>query len=278
MEIRRNRISEEVNFSKRSLSFDKEEYVHTYDSSYENSSSIISILSDDIPNKIVPYVLFDLSQHNAEDLINQALNLEIGFLKKSDEFILAGLTKSALAYYKGYLQANNKSDTFKATDLSYGIDSPSSPREFRQKIQDITLKGFLNYENDPKFVYSNTSISDGGRLYNLSQGVEFTYAEQGEKQAVVSFYTSDARHDRQYFKELKVQSITIISEYVGELNKKPAKVYRNKDVFFNKAGFLIRFEIYGGIENPFYDNAVKHLGNDIVRSIQSVIEGPSVSA
>ncbi|XP_065225438.1 uncharacterized protein LOC135849111 [Planococcus citri] len=277
MRKRRNSIddSDKFVFIKRSVGFGGEDSINTYDSSYVNSSVVNSQFKDILTNKVVPHVLSELSQRDIETLKRQVLVEDFKFIKKYKGLILTALTESAVKYIKAYVQYNkNGDDTFSSSNISFQVASPGARLPFTQTYYNIKLKGFLNFANPLRSVYENTTFSDNGRLFNLSQGIEFSYPEEGDKVAVFSYIFNDGRHD--YPKEYKVKSITIISEYLSELSKKPYQVYRNKEVFFNGAGILVRFEIHGiRVEDQADSFVYKHLGNDIARIVQEYIESSS---
>ncbi|WP_272693354.1 hypothetical protein [Providencia sp. PROV040] len=73
-----------------------------------------------------------------------------------------------------------------------------------------------------------------------------------------------------------MKSITIISEYLADLTSTSTLVYRNKEVFFNKAGFLVKLQMSDDFDDIYY-KIIGHVGNEIARAIQAVVEGTSPS-
>lgn len=246
-----------VEYFKTSLQFASEEFIHTYDSSYEKYTEINEAVTKefyDLLRDTYSLKIFELASQHLAITFNEK---DIKFAASYKEQLLSSIIESAVQFI-GAKGANY----FEASPINF--TNSNGPRVYVQTYKDIKLEGVLNFKSNELI---ETKIEKIGENVNISSTIEFVYPEDGEKQAFVSFVNFDGRSENA--KKFKVKNIKIIFVYNYPALNRPPQPRRNKEVFFNDSGFLIKIELDNF--DPTYQFVIWHLGNDISRLIDTTL-------
>lgn len=253
------REPKEIIYVQDTLNFTSEELLHTYDSSYERYNEANQILVEHFNKVLLKNYLPALSKPAYQTYRRVFLQYGETFTTWCHKQTLAVLMETFIEYVTA--KGLNSFDV-KPVNTTNQLDG----QEYVQAYKDIKVEGVLNFaahnliNSTYEYYGKNSSVA---RAYDA---VEFTYPQEGEKQAFVSFVVSDDKHES--VKKFKIKSIQIVAVYKIKFIW-PYMVYRDKDVFPNGTGFLIKFQLDNF--DRTYEFLLGYISNYIARAFDQTI-------
>lgn len=236
-----------------SFQFQKEVFVHTYDSSLEHYSDIDGTLF-----QVFQRALKDVYLPKLAALTNIMFQSEIdASSRKLGEHYRNKLIPIVMETADKFLRLKGNS-RIEFTPIVYVIPG----RKKRIFLYRTIFDGILNYE---KYIISDSKRNLVDSVLYMSDTLTLYYNETGEKQGTMTVIKS-MTHKSQTEQKFSIQKIIIESAYKVKINSYLAHAHSDYNTStFTKLGFYVRINFYQQTEN--IDFVVKHAAKEIAMAI-----------
>lgn len=236
-----------------SFQFQKEVFVHTYDSSLEHFSDINS-------------TLFQVFQRALKDIYLPKLAAFTNIMFQS---VIDASSRKLGEYYRNKLipavmEAADKflrlkgNSRIEFTPITFVIPG----RKKRIFLYRTVFDGILNYD---KYIISDSKRNLIDSVLYMSDTLTLYYNKTGEKQGAMTVIKS-MTHKSQTEKKFSIQTIIIESAYKVNIKSYPAHAHFDYNTSsFTKLGFYVKINFYEQTE--IFDFAVKHAAKEIAMAI-----------
>lgn len=248
-----------------SFSYLTDRLAHSYDSFLEHYSEVNEQLNTQFVSTMEKVYLPYMSV-SADSIVSEKFAASNNkFTEMHRQKILDLLIQAAKQY--GSLKGFN---VFNSSPLIFtNLEAKAHNRTAILTYDRITVEGLLNFVNYDISTPVRTTINSSH--VHFSDKITFYYSQSDDLSNATCFSFRFKLRLKDAIKRYRVQSLTVETAFIANVNKSPPELTRNLEAFETPTGFSFNLDV-DTLDEPFYF-LVKHASKELTRNIDATVFG-----